>query len=123
MNKYLKIVGLGVLIWLIPFIVSFFIYPLKEEYNPLFESIMPIVISICVVVFAIIYYKKIDVNYIKEGALIGFIWLGISIIIDLIMFLPDSAMQMTFTDYLMDIGVTYLIIPVITIGLGYSYKT
>jgi len=123
MNKYLKIVGLGVLIWLIPFVVSFIIYPLRDDYRPLFESIMPVAIAIIVVIFSIIYFKKIDANFVKEGALIGLIWFVISIIIDLIMFLPESSMQMTFDNYMMDIGVTYLIIPVITIGLGYSYKS
>lgn len=73
MNKYVKTVGLGFLIWLIPFVVSFIIYPLKDDYRPLFESIMPVVIAIIVVIFSIIYFKKLDENFIKEGALIGVI--------------------------------------------------
>ena len=123
MPKYRRLVGYGFLIWLIPFVVSFIIDPLKDEYPLLFDSIMPVVISIIAVIFSIIYFKKIDINFVKEGALIGLIWFAISIIIDLIMFLPESSMQMTFENYMMDIGVTYLIIPVITIGLGYSYKS
>jgi hypothetical protein len=35
------------------------------------------------------------------------------------MFLPASPMHMNFNDYMMTIGVKYLIIPVVTIGTGY----
>jgi len=38
------------------------------------------------------------------------------------MFMPESPMKMSFADYMMDIGLTYLIIPVICIGFGYLLK-
>ncbi len=50
-------------------------------------------------------------------------WFLINVIIDLIMFLPVSPMQMTLNDYMADIGITYLIIPVITMGMGYLVKS
>jgi uncharacterized membrane protein YpjA len=58
-------------------------------------------------------------EFVKESILIGVIWFLINIIIDLIMFLPVILMQMTLNDYMADIGITYLIIPVITMGMGY----
>ncbi|HMK53730.1 MAG TPA: hypothetical protein VK444_03025 [Methanobacteriaceae archaeon] len=119
MNKYLRIVFFGFLVWLVPFVVSFFIYPLKSAGNPLFESIMPIVISIIVITLAYLYLKNIKTNFIGEGAIIGVIWFIINIAIDLPLFLPPSPMQMTLTNYMMDIGITYLMIPVITIGMGF----
>jgi hypothetical protein len=122
MNKYLKILISGFFVWLVPFIVSFFIYPLKTSGNPLFESIMPLVITIIVVVMAIVYLGKIKTGFIKEGIIIGAIWFLMSICIDLALFLPPSPMQMDFTNYMMDIGVTYLMIPVITLGMGYMVE-
>jgi len=121
MNKYLKICLFGFLIWLIPFLVSILIFPLRESgsYRPLFESIMPVVLTISVVSLSIIYFKKLKKNYLNEGILGGVVWFAISLIIDLVMFLPESPMQMTFADYMMDIGLTYLIIPTIVIGIGY----
>lgn len=118
MNKYLKIVLFGFLVWLIPFLVSFFVFPLKATMRPLFESIMPLVLTIVVIILAYYYLKNLDANYIKEGVLIGIIWFIINIAIDLFIFLPPSPMQMSFADYMMDIGLTYVIIPVITIGMG-----
>jgi len=119
MNKYLKIVFFGFLVWLIPFVVSFFIYPLKTAGNPLFESIMPLTITIITVVLAFFYLRNVGTDLIKEGVVIGVVWFLVNIIIDLALFLPPSPMQMSLTNYLADIGVTYLMIPVITIGMGY----
>jgi hypothetical protein len=42
-----------------------------------------------------------------------------SIIIDLFIFLPVCPMQMSITNYLMDIGITYLIVPSVTVGREY----
>lgn len=121
MNKYLKICLFGFLVWLIPFLVSFLIFPLRESdsYRPLFESIMPVVITISVVFLSVLYFKKLEKDYLNESIIVGIVWLVISIIIDLIMFLPESPMQMSFVNYMMDIGITYLIIPTIVIGVGY----
>jgi hypothetical protein len=45
----IRIVGYGFFVWFLPFLVSLIIYPLKTFANPLFESIMPVVIVIIVV--------------------------------------------------------------------------
>ncbi|BDZ66746.1 hypothetical protein [Methanobacterium ferruginis] len=119
MNKYLKMVLFGFLVWLIPFVVSFFIYPLKTAENPLFESIMPLTLTIIVIWLAYLYLKNLKTGFIREGVMIGVIWFVINIAIDLVMFLPPSPMQMTLTNYMMDIGITYLMIPVITMGMGF----
>ena len=118
MKKYLKIGLFGFLVWLIPFAVSFLIFPLRTSNRALFESIMPVVITICVVLFSIIYLRRIETDFLKEGILLGVIWCAISLIIDLLLFM-EGPMKMSFTDYLMDIGLTYLIIPIVSVGFGY----
>jgi hypothetical protein len=35
------------------------------------------------------------------------------------MFLPESSLQMTFINYINDIGITYFIIIIVAIGSGY----
>jgi len=119
MNKYLKIVFFGFIAWLVPLVVSFFIYPLKTAGNPLFESIMPLAITIIVVVLASLYLKNLKTDFIRDGVIIGFAWFIICIAIDLVLFLPPNPMQMSFVNYIEDIGITYLMIPIITIGMGY----
>jgi hypothetical protein len=66
-----------------------------------------------------LFFKKVDRDYFKEGLYAGGVWFMISIGIDLILFLPDSPMQMSFSSYMMDIGLTYVIIIMIPIGVGY----
>ena len=122
MNKNLKIILFGFLVWLIPFLVAFVIFPLRTSMRPLFESIMPLTLTIVVVILAYYYLKNIEANFVKEGVIIGITWFIIDIAIDLVMFLPASPMQMSLGDYMMDIGLTYVMIPVITIGLGYMAK-
>jgi len=107
----------GFLLWLIPFVVSMPIFPLKEAQSPLFETIMPIVLTFCVVFFSILYFRKMNSGYLSESIKLGIIWFIISIIIDLLMFMWGP-MKMSFINYMMDIGFTYLIYPIVTIGFG-----
>ncbi|PKL66294.1 MAG: hypothetical protein CVV28_11475 [Methanobacteriales archaeon HGW-Methanobacteriales-1] len=119
MNKNLKIIIYGVLVWLIPFAISFVVFPLKTSMRPLFESIMPLVLSMVVITLAYYYLKNLESDYVKEGFLMGILWYIINITIDLFMFMPASPMQMSFLNYMMDIGLTYVMIPVITLGMGF----
>ena len=119
MNKYIKLMGFGFFIWLLPFIISFLILPVRNENRVLFESIMPVVVVFVVVVFSHIYFKKLEKNLVREGIIAGIIWFLISIIIDLFMFLPETPWHMGIIDYMMDIGLTYLIILIIPIGSGF----
>jgi len=119
MNKYIKLVGFGFFIWLIPFLVSFLIFPLRNENRVLFESIMPVVVVFIVVVFSLLYFKKLEKNLVQEGIITGIIWFLTSILIDLIMFLTETPWHMSIIDYMMDIGLTYLIILIIPIGSGF----
>lgn len=122
MNKYLKIFLFGFLMWLIPFVVSVIIFPIHGSNRPLFESIMPVVGTSGTVVFAILYFKTINADFVREGVVIGVAWLVINLAIDLPLFLLESPMKMSLPDYMADIGITYLLIPVITIGMGWALK-
>lgn len=119
MNKYLQVGLFGFFMWMITFGVSVLLSSLRTSQRPLFESIMPVVVTACAVVFSILYFRNLKAGFWQEGLLIGVAWLGINIAIDLPLLLSASPMQMSFADYMMDIGITYLIIPVITIGFGF----
>jgi hypothetical protein len=85
----------------------------------LFESIMSVLIAVAAMIFSYFYFRDIKTNFAVEGIITGIVWFIIAIVIDLVMFLPASPMHMNFNDYMMTIGVKYLIIPVVTIGTGY----
>jgi hypothetical protein len=86
--------------------------------RPLFESIMPVVIAIWTVFFAVIYLSGLKSGFQKEGILIGVAWFLMGIILDLLIFVYGP-IKMPLWDYALDVPVTYLMIPTITFGFGY----
>jgi hypothetical protein len=112
----------GFLIWLVTFAVSFAIFPLRTSNRPLFESIMPVVLAACTVFFANRYHRKRPEAPAREWYGIGLVWLVMNWLLDAALF-SGGPMKMTVTEYLADIGVTYLLIPVIAVGAGQLLRT
>ena len=65
----------------------------------------------------IIYFRKIEKNYLREGITVGLAWLAINIILDLIILVPMS--QMNTGAYFAEIGLRYLTIPITSTAIGY----
>lgn len=123
MTSIKKALIFGFLVWVIPFAVAFMIFAIRESNRPLFESIMPVVLTGCIVLFSALYFKKAQSASTVEGLKLGLIWLAISLVIDLLMFM-QGPMKMPLGNYMADIGLTYLMMPIITTGYGYlSEKT
>jgi hypothetical protein len=108
----------GVAVWLIPFVVAFLIFPLRESSRALFESIMPVAVAGATAAFGVVYMARVSRGFAREGVLLGCLWLAICVAIDAPLMLFGGPMHMTIPEYLADIGVTYLVIPAITTGLG-----
>ncbi|NJD51451.1 MAG: hypothetical protein FIB07_01125 [Candidatus Methanoperedens sp.] len=119
MNKYVKNVLYGFLAWLIPFVASFFFYSREGKLTIdifLFKSIMIIVGSFSAAILLISYFRNVNVDYLKEGIIVGVVWFGINIVLDLLILIPMSGMSIT--DYFMQIGLRYLAIPAMSIAVG-----
>lgn len=113
----------GFLTWLIPFIVSFLFF--TPNGTPLiditfFKSIMTVLGCLVGVLLLIQSFKKIKTNYLKESIRIGLIWFLMNIVLDLIFLLPLG--KLTIMDYIIQIGIRYINIPIISIGMGYLTK-
>lgn len=117
-NPRVKILVYGFLLWLTTFLISLVIYPLKDISVPLFDSLMPVALSALTLWFLYLYFKGITSGYAKTGLIAGVVWLIMNVLLDQLLF-SRGPMQMTFINYLYDIGFTYLLIPVITAGAGY----
>ncbi len=116
-----KIILFGFLIWLIPFLVAMGIFTIHENNRPLFESIMAVTVTLVAVFFSVLFFQNRTTNFRTAGLLLGLLWFAISFGIDLIMF-SWGPIKMPFWDYVSDVGVTYLIIPIVTIGIGLLLK-
>ena len=103
----------GFVVWLIPFIVSVCTFPLKTSQPQLFESIMPVVLVATVV--------ACSVRSELSGLPVDLVWMVVSWLFDAMMF-SAGPMRMSFASYMMDIGLGYCIIPIITAGYGCAGK-
>jgi hypothetical protein len=122
MTSIRKALLFGFLVWFLPFIVAVVIFPLRETQRPLFESIMPVVLSGTVVMFGLRYLRGVGEFVAREGLAVGVLWLVICVAIDVPLMLFGGPMRMTLGAYLADIAVTYLMVPVITAGLGIAFE-
>ncbi|MCG8306160.1 MAG: hypothetical protein MI975_02135 [Cytophagales bacterium] len=119
MNKHIRNVLYGFLAWLIPFVTSFFFYTKEGGLRIdifFFKTIMIIVGSISGAILLISYFKKIDTGYLKEGIYVGMTWLVINILLDLFILIPMSGMSVA--DYFLQIGLRYIVMPVMSIMIG-----
>jgi hypothetical protein len=119
MKSFKKAALYGFLIWLIVFAIAFLIFPIRETNRAFFESIMPVVISIVTSFFTFKYLVKVESNFVKESLYFGIIATVINWLIDALLILSPSPMQMTLSDYFQDIGFTYFMILPITLGFGF----
>lgn len=108
---------LGFVVWAVLFAAGSVSLPVRELWRALFESIMALVLAAIVVVASAVHFNRVKEGYLKEGFSIGFLWLAICLLLDIPVYLYGPA-GMPWNDYLADIGLTYIMIPTITIGFG-----
>ena len=122
MNKYLKMVLYGLILWLVPFIVSFAFVDSQGNFTideTFFKSIMVVTGALVGVVLTVRYFRDVETDYVNEGIVLGLIWLVINLGMDLSMVF-GGFFQMTVAEYFTDIGMRYLAMPIYTIGIGYA---
>lgn len=120
MKKYLIILFYGLLAWAIPFVASMFFYDkdgglLTDIF--LFKSIMIVVGTLSAAFLLVLYFRKVKEGFLKESVVVGVLWLIINYILDFIVLLPLSGMEVS--EYFVQIGIRYLNIVIITVLVGY----
>lgn len=122
MKSLKKALLYGFFTWLVIFLIGFIAYVIHESNRPLFESIMAVTSTTVSIIFALIYFRNVEKDYIKEGLYLGLIFFLVNIFIDLPLFLFGGPMKTTFGNYMADIGLTYFLFFTVTIGLGYALE-
>ena len=101
---------LGLLSWIVPFVVSFAVFPLKKANAPLFSTLMFLVVLVIAGALFNLYFRKRAVS-IREAAAVGTPWLAINLVCDYPMF-AYGPMMMTALGYYSEIGLVYLTFPI-----------
>ena len=116
MNKNAKIINYGLLVWLIPSLITVISGSFITAMN-IFEIVSAVAIALTVTAFSYLYLKAITENFIKESVLVGISWLIISIVLDIIMVMLGIS-ELSLNNYMTYVAPLYIIVPAITIGLG-----
>jgi hypothetical protein len=115
MNKILKITGFGFIVWLIPTIITLLVSYL--EFMSFFDVVSALAIAITVIVFTYLYFRDINVDLVKEGVIIGIVWLIMSLILDIVLIYLGIT-KLSLMEYAIYVAPLYVIVPAITIGFG-----
>lgn len=118
-NNLLKIVILGVGVWLIPFLFSFLFYTPQGTLlisEGFFNSIMSVVLAFMAALAVIYYFKTVSRDFMKEAVWCGIAWFAISIILDLVILVPMAKLEVA--KYFSDIALGYVVIPIMAVLVG-----
>jgi hypothetical protein len=107
----------GFLLWLIPFVVSVIIFPLKKTDPAFFQSILGVFSITLAVLLTVHYFQKVKGN-LKEGIFLGLIFAFISWFFDFFFFIWGP-IKTPLVSYIKEIGIGYLIYIIIPVGFGY----
>src|SRR3990172_5649490 len=121
MKSVSKAIGFGVLMWIIVAATLTVSLPLMESNRGLYDSIAAVVISLSIVVFSALYLKNVAGNVLRESVYLSLTFTVVIAALDLSL-LMLGILKMSFPQFVSDIAVSYLMTPIITIGMGYMRK-
>lgn len=120
MKRTIRLIVYGVLIWLIPFVIALALFQLRADWRSLFESVMAVSVAAVTAFFGYDFFRRGPVPGIGAGVAAGIAWMAISIIVDLPLMLSPPV-SMPLVEYAADIGLTYLMMPVITAAIAAAF--
>jgi hypothetical protein len=120
MDKNLRILFSGLLVWLIPFLVSVPFY--SPQGQPLcdlqvIKSVLIVVGATVGALLALWYLKDIKADFVREGAVLGIAWFIINTALDILV-LVYLLQGMDLATWAGQIGIRYLLMPVMTTAMG-----
>lgn len=118
-SPFVRIAGYGLASWFVPFAVAMAMYPLRMTNRALFESAFAVVLAGTVVATTTALLARVSSNFVSYGMRCGAVWVLQCQLLDAIAY-SVGPMQLTLLDYVYDIGVTYLMIPLVTLGLAWQ---
>jgi hypothetical protein len=104
--------------WLIPFAASFAFLDRSGHVfipQPLFKSIMVVVFGGLGTALLVAAFRRVEPTW-RSGVALGCYWLAINLILDLVVLIPMVGTPVR--DYVYDIGLRYLLIPIIATAMG-----
>jgi hypothetical protein len=95
--------------WLIPFVISFLVFPVKKSNAPLFETLMTLVVLVTAGAMFQLYFRGRAIS-VREALFVGLLWVAVNLAMDYPMF-NYGPMKMRASVYYSQIGLDYLTFP------------
>jgi len=114
--KLLKMIGYGLIIWVIPYVTAIPLMGLMVSDPTFFKTIMIVEGTIVGAICMVAYFRDAKKGVFTESILVGLVWLLVNWGLDYIALLPFS--KMPLDRYFLEIGLRYIgmLSPVIAIG-------
>lgn len=121
MRDWVRNLLMGAAIWAAPFIVGMMMFAVAQPGTPLFDTAVTLALVAGAIVISLRHLPGLADRSVFKCLSIGAIWALIAIVIDLPIFIfgPEQ-MRMDPIDYIADIGLSYLLVPMITVGIGFA---
>jgi hypothetical protein len=110
----------GFLLWILPFLASVLIFPLKKTDPAFFQSSLGVISITLAVILTVHYFRKTQ-GSLKEGIFLGLIFAVISWFFDFFFFIWGP-IKMTPAAYIKEIGIGYLLYIIIATAFGYMLR-
>lgn len=114
-NVVLKVVGWGLIAWLIPYVVSIPLFQVIGENRVVFRSLLSVVVALSVVM-AWGWYRRSATAGLAEAVGVSLAWVAIAVGADWVGLVVPFHMDPLV--YLMEVATAYLVIPIILLGQG-----
>lgn len=112
----IRAVLLGLLSWIIPFTVSFALFPLRTSNPSLFTTLIYLVVLGTAGVLLALHFLHRRVR-LGEAVLVGLLWLVMNLVFDYPLF-AYGPMKMAPLSYYSEIGLVYLTFPAFALLAG-----
>ncbi|MBU1617362.1 MAG: hypothetical protein KKF06_06305, partial [Candidatus Margulisbacteria bacterium] len=78
----LRKIGYGLIVWAVPYISAIPLLGLMESDQIFFKTLMIVIGGITSAVCIVLYFNKVEKDYLKEGIWLGIIWLVVNWLMD-----------------------------------------
>ncbi len=110
-------IGYGIALWAIPYAVSIPLLSLRTSDPLVFKSILVVVATILESLLAVLYFKKIQGDYLRESIILAVTWMVVNWLLDFAGIIPFAGISVA--RYFMEIGVEYIGMAAPVLALGY----
>lgn len=122
MKSLFRILLFGLAVWAAPFAIGMAVFAWVPPETALFDTLMSIAMTFAATLFGYLYFKRAEPG-LRTGILIGAVWAAFCVALDAPLFLFGmQEMRMSVAEYAADIGLAYLMLPIIAGGLAHAMR-